>query len=78
VAAFSDPGRAKAAVRALQDLEHVRLEPVFIGDRAAARVRLGPVDSYDAAILLLDRVRRLGYADAFVAPARQMPASIDC
>ena len=63
------PTRCSAAMATVEGLEQVRVEPAFAGDRAVARVRLGPVADPQAAMLLLERVVALGYTDAFMIPA---------
>lgn len=70
VGAFTDPGKARSAVIAVRELEAVRLEPVLVNGAAVARVRLGPVADRQTALVLLERVRRLGYTDAFLTPSQ--------
>ena len=57
------------AVAMVEGMEQVRVEPAFAGNRAVARVRLGPVADQQAAMLLLERVVAMGYTDAFMVPA---------
>ena len=57
-------------------LDRVRIEPTFIGGKAAARVRLGPVTGTAEASRLLARVRALGYTDAFLTTAASSGAKV--
>jgi hypothetical protein len=52
----------------VEGLAPVQVEPVFAGDRALARVRLGPVSDPRLAADLLERVVAMGYSDAFMVP----------
>lgn len=70
IGAFSDTAQVLAAMATVEGLERVQVEPAFAGDKAVARVRLGPVANPEAANRLLDRVTALGYHDAFAVPAR--------
>jgi peptidoglycan lytic transglycosylase len=69
VGAFADAAQMRAAMRAVDGLGSVRIEPAFAGDRAVVRVRLGPVSDAATASRLLQRVAARGYADAFLTPA---------
>ena len=69
VGAFAETDQVLAAMAALEGLGHVRVEPAFAGNRAVARVRLGPVAGSADATRLLARVAALGYTDAFLIPA---------
>jgi rare lipoprotein A len=71
VGAFADTSRVRLAEELLSALQPVRTEPVFIGQQAALRVRLGPMPDRDAADRLLARVRAAGYPDAFLVPVQQ-------
>jgi rare lipoprotein A len=66
VGAFSDGERVRAATMRLASLETVETEPVFVGEQAAMRVRLGPLRDRPAAEGLLAKVRASGYAEAFL------------
>lgn len=68
VGAYAETDQVLAAMASLEGLGPVRVEPAFAGDRAVARVRLGPVSGSDASTLLA-RVSALGYTDAFLIPA---------
>jgi rare lipoprotein A len=70
IGAFGDTAQVMAALAAVEGLERVRVEPAFAGNKAVARVRLGPVANVAAASRLLERVSALGYPDAFMIPAR--------
>ena len=69
IGAFGETDQVSAAMANVEGLEQVRVEPAFAGDRALARVRLGPVSDPQAAMLLLERVVAMGYTDAFMVPA---------
>ena len=78
VGAFADSVRVQTAMATLRSLERVTVEPYFAGGRALARVKLGPLPGPQAASALLDRVRGLGYADAFLTPAAGSSAALAC
>jgi rare lipoprotein A len=69
IGAFGETDQVSAAMADVEGLEQVRVEPAFAGDRAVARVRLGPVADPHAAKRLLERVVAMGYTDAFMIPA---------
>jgi rare lipoprotein A len=69
IGAFGETDQVSAAMADVDGLEQVRVEPAFAGDRAVARVRLGPVADPQAAKALLERVVAMGYTDAFMVPA---------
>lgn len=69
IGAFAETDTVRAAMDEVGDLSRVRVEPAFVGGRAVARVRLGPVADAAQAQALLRRVRALGYDSAFVTPA---------
>lgn len=69
VGAFSDSVRVQAAMVTLRGIERVSVEPYFAQGQALARVKLGPLPGYQAASAVVDRVRGLGYPDAYVLPA---------
>ncbi|MFZ1427084.1 MAG: septal ring lytic transglycosylase RlpA family protein [Geminicoccaceae bacterium] len=68
VGAYAETDQVLAAMASLEGLGQVRVEPAFAGNRAVARVRLGPVAGSDASRMLA-RVAALGYTDAFLIPA---------
>ncbi len=67
VGAYAETDQVLAAMASLEGLGQVRVEPAFAGNRAVARVRLGPVPGSDASSVLA-RVVALGYSDAFLIP----------
>ena len=69
VGAFAAPAEMRAAMRAVDGLGSVRVEPAFVGGRAVVRVRLGPVPDAATASWLLEQVAARGYTDAFLTPA---------
>ena len=69
IGAFGETDQVSAAMANVEGLEQVRVEPAFAGERALARVRLGPVSDPQAAMQLLERVVAMGYTDAFMVPA---------
>jgi rare lipoprotein A len=78
VGAFSDSVRVQAAMVTLRSLERVVIEPYFANGQALARVKLGPLPGYQAASAMVDRVRGLGYPEAFVLPAAGSTAATAC
>ena len=68
IGAFGETDQVSAAMADVEGLERVQVEPAFAGDRAVARVRLGPVADPQAAVALLERVVAMGYTDAFMVP----------
>jgi rare lipoprotein A len=78
VGAFSESARVRAAEAHFGAFERVSLEPVFVGERAVMRVRLGPVADRPAADGLLARVRAEGYSEAFVVSGRSSAATTSC
>lgn len=69
VGAFAETASLRAATEAVGGLHRVRVEPAFAGGVALARVRLGPVAEGAEARALLERVRALGYDNAFLTAA---------
>jgi rare lipoprotein A len=69
IGAFGETDQVSAAMATVDGLERVQIEPAFVGQRAVARVRLGPVADPRAAMLLLERVVAMGYTDAFMVSA---------
>ena len=69
VGAFADAAQMRAAMRAVDGLGGVHVEPAFAGGRAVVRVRLGPVSDAATASRLLRQVAARGYTDAFLTPA---------
>jgi rare lipoprotein A len=69
VGAFADATQMRAAMRDVDGLDRVRVEPAFAGGKAVVRVRLGPVPDAATAGRLLRQVAARGYTDAFVTPA---------
>ncbi len=70
VGAFAETDTMRAAMETAAELRPgVRVEPTFVGDRAVARVRLGPVAGVAEAQALLRQVQARGYPGAFLAPA---------
>jgi rare lipoprotein A len=81
VGAFADTTRVRAAVESVGGLQKHRVEPTFVGGKAMARVRLGPVSDPAEARRLLAQVRAMGYTGAFLTPAVQKaggPVSLTC
>jgi rare lipoprotein A len=68
IGAFGETDQVSAAMADVEGLERVQVEPAFAGNRAVARVRLGPVSDPQAAVALLERVVAMGYTDAFMVP----------
>ena len=68
IGAFGETDQVSAAMAMVEGLAPVQVEPVFAGDRALARVRLGPVSNPRLAADLLERVVAMGYSDAFMVP----------
>jgi rare lipoprotein A len=80
VGAFADTTRVRAAMEAVDELGRPRVEPAFVGGKAMARVRLGPVAGAEARRLLA-QVRALGYTGAFLTPANRTavaPVALTC
>jgi rare lipoprotein A len=69
IGAYGETDEVSAAMAEVDGLERIQVEPAFVGDRAVARVRLGPVADPEAASALIARVAALGYTDAFMVPA---------
>ena len=70
IGAFGETDQVSAAMATVEGLAQVRVEPAFAGDRAVARVRLGPVaDPRGARCCSWSSVVALGYTDAFMIPA---------
>ncbi len=65
--AFRDTARARAVARRLRGLAPIRFESAARGELLLARVVLGPIASEAVARSILDRVRRMGYPEAFVS-----------
>ncbi len=65
--AFRQMARAREVARRLRGLAPIRFESATRGDRLLARVVLGPIASEPVARSILDRVRRMGYPEAFVS-----------
>jgi rare lipoprotein A len=68
VGAFGDTERVRFAQAELAALGPFRTEPVFVGNSAAMRVRLGPSADLAGATRLLEQVRERGYVDAYLVP----------
>lgn len=68
VGAFTDTARVRAASARVAGLAPLRMEPIFIGERAAMRVRVGPAADRGAGERLLAKVRAQGYAEAYLVP----------
>lgn len=69
VGAFAENDTMRAAMAEVRALRPVRVEPGFVGDRAVARLRLGPVAGGAEARALLRQVQARGYPGAFLTPA---------
>lgn len=77
VGAFAEADTMRTAMARVERLRPARVEPTFVGDRALARVRLGPVDGGAEARALLAQVQALGYTGAFLTPASG-PGATSC
>lgn len=66
VGAFAETERVRAVQAALAGFEPLRVEPAFVGGKAVARVRLGPLAAGTSTRALLDRVHAMGYTGAYV------------
>lgn len=69
VGAFAESDSMRAAMASVSGLHQVQVEPAFVGDRALARVRLGPVAGGPQATALLRQVRARGHTGAFLTSA---------
>jgi rare lipoprotein A len=69
VGAFAESEAMRAAMASVSGLHQVQVEPAFVGDRALARVRLGPVAGGPQAAALLGQVRARGHTGAFLTSA---------
>lgn len=78
VGAFADTERVRLAQEALEGLGTVRTEPVFINQRAALRVRVGPVKNHQLADRILTTVQGKGYGNAFIVPAVANAPNVPC
>lgn len=78
VGAFADTERVRLAQDALEGLGKVRTEPVFINQRAAMRVRVGPLKDHQSADRVLSAVQSKGYGNAFVVPAVANAPNVPC
>ncbi len=65
--AFRELARARKAARRLRGLASIRFESTMLGNDRLARVVLGPIASEAVARSILDRVRRMGYPEAFLS-----------
>ena len=65
--AFRDTARAREAARRTRGLAPIRFESTMRGEVRLARVVLGPIASAAVARSILDRVRRMGYPEAFLS-----------
>ena len=70
IGAFGETDQVQRGHGDVEGLEQVRVEPAFAGDRALARVRLGPVaDPAGGRCSSWSAWSALGYTDAFMVPA---------
>ena len=69
VGAFAETDTMRAAMATVGRLWPVRIEPTFLGERAVARVRLGPIADGEEARTVLRQVQARGYTGAFLIPA---------
>jgi cell division septation protein DedD len=69
VGAFAESDTMQAAMDTVRELQPVRVEPSFVGDRAVARLRLGPVAGGAEAQALLRQVQARGHPGAFLTSA---------
>ncbi len=65
--AFRETVRAREVARRLRGLAPIRFESATRGERLLTRVVLGPIASEVVAGSILDRVRGMGYPEAFLA-----------
>ncbi len=65
--AFRELARARKAARRLRGLASIRFESTMRGNDRLARVVLGPIPSEAVARSILDRVRKMGYPEAFLS-----------
>ena len=65
--AFRDTARARRVARRLRGLAPIRFESATRDGLGLARVVLGPISSEAVARSILDRVRRMGYPEAFLS-----------
>jgi rare lipoprotein A len=70
VGAFADPDEARRMRRAFTT-ERAELQPVFRGQQALVRLRVGPMPDAESAIAALAQAKRLGAADAIVTDGPQ-------
>lgn len=70
VGAFADPAEADRLRRSFAG-ERAELQPVFRGDRALVRLRVGPMPDAARAMAVLAEAKRLGAAEAIVTDGPQ-------
>jgi rare lipoprotein A len=74
VGAFAEPARAQRMVAELHALEAMPVSLAAPAEDRLARVRLGPIPDPASAGAALERLKRFGFAEAFiVAPADELP-----
>jgi cell division septation protein DedD len=78
VGAFAETERVRRATAQLAGLHAIRTEPVFVRERAALRVRLGPAADRAQAAALLAKVRARGYGEAVLVPADPRAPAVRC
>ncbi|SNB51452.1 rare lipoprotein A [Arboricoccus pini] len=78
IGAFADTERVRMAQDALEGLGDVRTDPVFVNQRAAMRVRVGPLKDHQSADRILSVVQSKGYGNAFVVPAVASAQNVPC
>jgi rare lipoprotein A len=76
VGAFAEPARAQRVAAEMHALQAMPVSLLTPARDRLARVRLGPIADPAAASAALDRLKRSGFAEAYiVAPAEPPPAS---
>jgi rare lipoprotein A len=74
VGAFAEPARAQRMVAELHALQATPVSLAVLAEDRLARVRLGPIPDPASAGAALERLKRFGFAGAFiVVPAPELP-----
>ena len=75
VGAFAEPARAQRVVAELHALQAMPVSLSTPGQDRLARVRLGPIPDPAAASAALDRLKRSGFAEAFIVAPEAAPST---